>query len=147
MTEFLSLFAGAKSFLLITVAGLVAAIGAYFSGRKIGTTQAKAADDVQAAKEETQQAQQVVKPRLKSARWQAMLKQKMLLSAMILLATGCANQNTTPTIKYITVDSSCTAFQPIRTHGKDADVMDIRTVRAINTHNDTWDRICGSATK
>lgn len=61
---------------------------------------------------------------------------------MTLLATGCVTRNTTPTTEYITVDSSCTLFNPIYTHGKDADLMDIRTVRAINTHNELWDRIC-----
>ncbi|KAF0857730.1 MAG: hypothetical protein E6X23_03485 [Mixta calida] len=40
------------------------------------------------------------------------------------------------------VDSSCTLFQPIYTHGNDAQVMDARTVRAINTHNELWDRLC-----
>lgn len=66
---------------------------------------------------------------------------------MLLLVTGCANQSTTPPTKYVTVDSSCTAFQPIITHGKDADEMDVRTVRAINAHNDTWDKLCGDKTK
>lgn len=61
MTELLSLFAGAKSFLLVTLGGIVAVVIAYFSGRKSGSVQTKAADDVTAAKEETQQAQQVVK--------------------------------------------------------------------------------------
>ncbi|ECI2457661.1 hypothetical protein AH259_11445 [Salmonella enterica subsp. enterica] len=61
---------------------------------------------------------------------------------MTLLVTACASQNTTPQIKYVYVDSACTAFKPIITHVKDPDVMDIRTVRAINTHNDTWDKLC-----
>nr|DAV72807.1 MAG TPA: hypothetical protein [Caudoviricetes sp.] len=52
------------------------------------------------------------------------------------------NRNITPQTEYITVDSSCTLFSPIYTHGKDSEVMDIRTVRAINTHNELWDRIC-----
>lgn len=61
---------------------------------------------------------------------------------MMLLASACVDRNTTPQIKYVYVDSACTAFQPIITHGKDPDVMDGRTVKAINTHNDTWDRLC-----
>ncbi|WP_426607448.1 hypothetical protein [Pantoea anthophila] len=42
-----------------------------------------------------------------------------------------------------TVDSLCTQDSVIRTHGKDADLMDIRTVRAINDHNDLWVKLCG----
>lgn len=61
MTALFALFAGAKSLLLVSLGGLVAAVAAYFTGRKIAATQTKAADDVAAAKEETQQAQQVVK--------------------------------------------------------------------------------------
>lgn len=60
MTELLSLFAGAKSFLLVTVGGIFAVVIAYFSGRKIGSVQTKAADDVTAAKEETEKAQDIV---------------------------------------------------------------------------------------
>lgn len=65
---------------------------------------------------------------------------------MMLPVVGCSNQNTIPPIKYVTVDSSCTAFSPIITHGKDPQVMDIRTVKAINTHNDKWDALCGDKT-
>lgn len=64
------------------------------------------------------------------------------LFLMTLLVTACGNQSTTPTIKYINVDSSCTAFGPIITHGKDPDVMDARTVKEINAHNDKWDSLC-----
>lgn len=64
------------------------------------------------------------------------------LFLMTLLVTACANQNTTQPIKYVYVDNACTAFRPIITHGKDPDVMDARTVKAINTHNDTWDNLC-----
>ncbi|WP_353613943.1 hypothetical protein [Mangrovibacter phragmitis] len=61
MTALIALFTGAKSFLLVTLGGIIAVGLAYFSGRKSGSVQTKAADDVEAAKEETQQAQQVVK--------------------------------------------------------------------------------------
>lgn len=63
---------------------------------------------------------------------------------MTLLATSCASPVSTGQINPTTVaDSSCTLFGPIYTYGKDADVMDIRTVREINTHNDTYTRVCG----
>lgn len=61
---------------------------------------------------------------------------------MALLATACADQNTTPKIKYVYVDNACAAFNPIITHGSDPDVMDARTVKAINVHNDTWEKLC-----
>lgn len=61
---------------------------------------------------------------------------------MTLLVVSCANRNTTPQTEYIVTDSSCTLFSPIYTHGKDSEVMDIRTVRAINTHNELWDKLC-----
>ena len=61
---------------------------------------------------------------------------------MTLLGSACAAQNTIPRTEYIVTDSSCTLFSPIYTHGKDADLMDIRTVREINTHNELWDKIC-----
>ncbi|MBE5251129.1 MAG: hypothetical protein QRY16_14115 [Enterobacterales bacterium endosymbiont of Blomia tropicalis] len=44
-------------------------------------------------------------------------------------------------------DSACVFFSPIYTHGNDAQNMDIRTVRAINTHNDMWDSLCGHSAK
>lgn len=62
---------------------------------------------------------------------------------MTLLVSACAGRNTTPATEYVYIDSSCTAFKPIITHGKDPDVMDARTVKAINTHNDTYDALCG----
>lgn len=62
---------------------------------------------------------------------------------MTLLVTACGNRNTTPTIKYVYLDNSCTAFGPIITHGQDPDLMDARTVKAINTHNEKWDALCG----
>lgn len=61
MTALLALFSGAKSFLLVTLGGVIAVGLAYFSGRKNGAMQTKAVDEVETAKEETQQAQQVVK--------------------------------------------------------------------------------------
>lgn len=64
---------------------------------------------------------------------------------MTLLVTACASQNTTPQIKYVYVDNACTAFKPIITHGADPDVMDQRTVKAINAHNDTWDELCANS--
>lgn len=60
MTALIALFAGAKSLLLVSIGGVVAAVAAYFTGRKIAATQTKAADDVAAAKEETHQAQDIV---------------------------------------------------------------------------------------
>lgn len=65
--------------------------------------------------------------------------------ALIVLVCGCTSKETTPTTDAPTktVDSLCTLDSPIRTHGKDADVMDIRTVRAINDHNDLWVKLCG----
>lgn len=62
---------------------------------------------------------------------------------MTLLVTACGSRNTTPTIKYVYIDNSCTVFGPIITHGKDPDLMDSRTVKAVNTHNDKWDALCG----
>ncbi|MFH8133574.1 hypothetical protein ABU178_05190 [Pantoea osteomyelitidis] len=44
-------------------------------------------------------------------------------------------------------DSACVLFSPIYTHANDAQVMDIRTVRAINTHNQMWDLLCGRSAK
>ncbi|WP_258576234.1 hypothetical protein [Candidatus Pantoea persica] len=44
-------------------------------------------------------------------------------------------------------DSACVLFPPIYTHGADAQRMDVRTVRVINTHNDMWDQLCGHAAK
>lgn len=64
---------------------------------------------------------------------------------MTLLVTACASQNTTPQIKYVYVDNACTALKPIITHGADPDVMDQRTVKAINAHNDTWDALCANS--
>jgi hypothetical protein len=43
------------------------------------------------------------------------------------------------------IDSACSLFSPIYTHGNDAERMDIRTVRAINNHNDLWDQHCRPA--
>ncbi|GAA0494812.1 hypothetical protein GCM10009413_32800 [Tatumella punctata] len=73
------------------------------------------------------------------------LNKAMLLLVMPLLVTSCGNHNSTPTINapVKTIDSLCTQDSVIRTHGKDADVMDIRTVRAINDHNDLWVKLCG----
>ncbi len=65
----------------------------------------------------------------------------------LLLATSCASRNTTAMIDRASVDSSCTLFQPIYTHGNDAQVMDARTVRAINTHHELWDRLCSNEKK
>ncbi|STV73920.1 Uncharacterised protein [Klebsiella pneumoniae subsp. rhinoscleromatis] len=48
-----------------------------------------------------------------------MLSRITNLFLIALLAIACSSQNTTPTIKYVTVDSSCTAFSPIITHGQD----------------------------
>lgn len=59
MTALIALFTGAKSFLLVTLGGIIAVGLAYFSGRKSGSVQTKADDDVEAAKEETQQAQKI----------------------------------------------------------------------------------------
>jgi len=42
----------------------------------------------------------------------------------------------------VVIDSACTLFSPIYTHGNDAERMDVRTVRAINNHNDLWDQHC-----
>ncbi|ORM61391.1 hypothetical protein HA40_05725 [Mixta calida] len=71
-----------------------------------------------------------------------MWKRLTLILMTLLLATSCASRNTTSMIDRASVDSSCTLFQPIYTHGNDAQVMDARTVRAINTHNELWDRLC-----
>lgn len=64
---------------------------------------------------------------------------------MTLLATSCVDHPSTATTDAPVriVDSMCTSDSVIRTHGKDADVMDIRTVRAINDHNDLWVSLCG----
>lgn len=62
---------------------------------------------------------------------------------MMLLASACGNQPTTPKTEYVYVDTACTSFKPIATHGNDPDVMDARTVKAINIHNDMWDSLCG----
>lgn len=72
-----------------------------------------------------------------------MFSKVTMLIPIVLLATACAQEATTPKTEYVYTDSSCTAFQPIITHGNDPDVMDARTVRAINAHNETWGRLCG----
>jgi hypothetical protein len=41
-------------------------------------------------------------------------------------------------------DSSCTLFNPIKTYGRDWEVMDIRTVKEINIHNDAWNKVCAA---
>jgi hypothetical protein len=66
-----------------------------------------------------------------------------------LLATGCGTASSTARTEAPNkiVDSLCTVDRPIITHGSDADVMDIRTVRAINEHNDLWVSICGQPKK
>lgn len=65
----------------------------------------------------------------------------------LLLATSCSSRNTTNTEPTAITDSACVLFSPIYTHGDDAQRMDVRTVRAINTHNDMWDRLCGHPAK
>ena len=63
---------------------------------------------------------------------------------MTLLVQSCASPVSTGQSNPTTVaDSSCTLFGPIYTYGKDADVMDIRTVREITIYNETYTRVCG----
>lgn len=57
------------------------------------------------------------------------------------LVTSCSSRSTTSPEPQV-IDSACTLFSPLYTHGNDAERMDIRTVRAINNHNDLWDRHC-----
>ncbi len=72
-----------------------------------------------------------------------MYKQTMLLLLTVTLAAGCSSRHTTPTINNEVIsDASCTLFSPIYTHNQDAQLMDIRTVRQINTHNDLWVSLC-----
>lgn len=61
---------------------------------------------------------------------------------MLPLVTSCSSRSTTSPEAPVVIDSACSLFSPIYTHGSDADRMDIRTVRAINNHNDLWDRHC-----
>jgi hypothetical protein len=64
---------------------------------------------------------------------------------MTLLVTSCATQHgTTHNSPQLIQDSSCTLFSPIRTYGKDWQVIDIRTVKEINVHNDTWNKVCAT---
>lgn len=76
-----------------------------------------------------------------SLRLPKMQTKRISLFLITLLVTACGNQSTTPTIKYINVDSACTALTNHH-HGADPDVMDARTVKAINAHNDKWDSLC-----
>ncbi|QCP58642.1 hypothetical protein FCN45_04290 [Pantoea sp. SO10] len=61
----------------------------------------------------------------------------------LLLVTSCSNRSITSPESPVVIDSACTLFSPIYTHGNDAERMDVRTVRAINNHNDLWDQHCG----
>lgn len=61
---------------------------------------------------------------------------------MLPLVTSCSGPNITNPEAPVVIDSACTLFSPIYTHGNDAERMDIRTVRAINNHNDLWDQHC-----
>ncbi|MBK4770178.1 MULTISPECIES: hypothetical protein [Pantoea] len=63
----------------------------------------------------------------------------------LLLVTSCSSRNTTNPEAPVVIDSACSLFSPIYTHGSDAERMDIRTVRAINNHNDLWDQHCRPA--
>lgn len=65
-----------------------------------------------------------------------------MCSLMTLLVTSCATPPITSNSPQITTDSSCTFFSPIRTYGKDWQVMDIRTIKEVNVHNDTWNKLC-----
>ncbi|QBR52732.1 hypothetical protein [Erwinia sp. QL-Z3] len=61
-----------------------------------------------------------------------------------MLVASCSSPDSTGQSNPTTVaDSSCTLFSPIYTYGKDSELMDIRTVREINTHNDTYVKVCG----
>ncbi|BBL31769.1 hypothetical protein [Pantoea ananatis] len=66
-----------------------------------------------------------------------------LILMTLLLATSCSSPNITNPEPIIYRDSACILFSPIYTHGDDANKADIRTVRAINSHNDLWDVLCG----
>lgn len=66
-----------------------------------------------------------------------------LILMTLLLATSCSSPNTTNLKPATYSDSACILFSPIYTHGDDAHKADIRTVRAINSHNDLWDVLCG----
>ncbi len=61
---------------------------------------------------------------------------------MLPLVTSCGSPDTTNPEPVAITDSACVLFSPIYTHASDVQVMDIRTVRAINTHNDMWDQLC-----
>ncbi len=61
----------------------------------------------------------------------------------LLLATSCSSRNTTNPEPVAITDSACVLFSPLYTYGDDAQKMDVRTVRAINTHNDMWNSLCG----
>lgn len=71
-----------------------------------------------------------------------MYKTRITGLMMLLLVTSCSSQTTTNPEPVALTDSSCSLFSPIITHGDDARVLDIRTIRAINAHNDLWDSLC-----
>lgn len=64
---------------------------------------------------------------------------------MLMLVASCNSQSTTDSKPTVVVDTACTSFSPIYTYGNDSEVMDIRTVREINAHNDIWDKLCGGS--
>ena len=143
MTEILSLLSGGWGYLVAGVAVVIALVTSWFTGKKVGATQAQAKADVAAAQEVTKQAEAVTQRQADIVKAVKMLSRITSLFLIALLASACSSQSTTPTINYVTVDSACTAFSPIITHGKDPQVMDVRTVRQINAHNDKWDALCG----
>lgn len=59
MTEILSLLSGGWSYVIAACAALVAVGAAWFTGKKIGSTETQAKADVSTAQEQTKQAQQV----------------------------------------------------------------------------------------
>lgn len=77
-----------------------------------------------------------------------MCKRLTLSLMMLTLVVSCSSHDSTPTgAGELITDSSCTLFSPLYTHGQDAQLMDIRTVRQINAHNDLWLSLCGGENK
>lgn len=72
-----------------------------------------------------------------------MCKRLTLSLMMLTLVVSCSSHDSTSTGgSELMTDSSCTLFSPLYTHGQDAQLMDIRTVRQINIHNDLWSSLC-----
>ncbi len=136
-----NLIASGWQYILGIVGIVVAVLAAWLSGRSKGQQMPKLRLMLSQLTRPLSNHKPPVISKPQSLRLPKMQTKRISLFLITLLVTACGNQSTTPTIKYINVDSACTAA-PIITHGADPDVMDAVTVKAINAHNDKWDSLC-----